>query len=46
MKYETLTFNKKMCIYFVNRIKSFQIKKGDMQCETHSRTSIGLCMAG
>ena len=42
MKYATLTFNKKVCIYFVDRIKSFKIKRGDMQCETHSITRI--CM--
>ena len=31
MKYATLTFNKKVCIYFVYRIKSFKIKRGELK---------------
>ena len=43
MKYATiLTFNRKVCIYFVARFKSFKIRRRDMQYETHSRTRI--CM--
>ena len=45
MKYAILTLNKKYTYtYFVDRIKSFKIKRGYMQCETHSRTRI--CMVG
>ena len=43
MEYATLlTLNRKVCIYLVARIKSFEIKRGDMQDETHSITRISM----